>query len=460
MGFYLILAGVICLFNPIVCIYDVIPDLIGFILIFLGLKKSAVAFPPIERNRREFARLIWLGAIKLAVSVFVFFASQKTADDDATVLTITFACFVAELVFFIPAMRGLLRSISYLGERCDGKMPFKKLKGITTYTTVFLFLRIFLPVVPEFFTLSDYRVNNFYDYFRRIYRTGFTVISVILQLILGIIWLVVIIKYLRRIIKEKDFVKRCEDKFEVEFEADRFVFVRRSLMLGLMIVMCAFFFNLDFYAALNDRSEYYESSNLVSSVITDWGMVNLIPDILCAAVLLIGFIVLVKQCPGKIALFFSNAVYFVTSSISYLKELEFNSKFVMDDLIYYREAEAIYNEVVILNAIKSFSFVVFLFFITKNLIAIVKSHTGQQIMNEYNKKNARLNYIQNELKRKLWFAFGAGVLSAAVSVYCVAGMPYVRILWMVDMGLTAIHCIASASVIGSMRKEILAKYEI
>lgn len=460
MGFYLILAGVIFLFNPVVCIYDVIPDLIGFILIFLGLKKSAIAFPPIEKNRREFARLIWLGAIKLVASVLMFFASQKTADDDATVLTITFVCFIAELVFFIPAMRGLMHSIAYLGERCDGKMPFKKLKGITTYTTIFLFLRSFLPVVPEFFTLSDYRVNNFYDYFRHIYRTGFTVISVILQLVLGIIWLVVIIKYLRRIIKEADFVKRCEDKFEVEFEADRFVFVRRSLMLGLMIVMWAFALNLDFYAALNDRSVYYESSNLVSSVITDWGMVNLIPDALCALLVFIGFIVLIKQCSNKITLFISNAVYFAASLVSYIKELEFNSKFVMDDLIYYREAEALYNEVIIFNAIKGFTLIVFLFFVTKNLISMVKAHTGQQIMNEYNKKNARLNYIQNELKRKLWFAFGAGVLSAAVSVYCVAGMPYVRILWMVDMSLTAVHVIILVSAISSMRKEIFAKYEV
>ncbi len=460
MGFYLILAGVIFLFNPVVCIYDVIPDLVGFVLIFMGLKKSAVAFPPIEKSRRDFARLIWLGAIKLAVSVLMFFATRKAADDDATVLTITFVCFVAELVFLIPAMRGLLRSIAYLGERCDGKMPFKHLKGITTYTTVFFFLRAFLPVIPEFYTLSDYYVNEMYDYFRRIYRTGFTVISVLLQLILGIIWLVVIIKYLRRIIKEKDFVKACEDKFEAEFAADRFVFIKRSLMLGLMIVMCAFALNFDFYAALNDRSVYYETTNLVSSLITDWGMVNLIPDVLCAGMLFIGFLVLVKQCSNKVGLFASNAVYFAASLISYLKELEFNSKFVMDDLIYYREAEALYNEVIILNAIKGVTFVIFLFFITQNLMFIVKSHTGQQVMNEYNKNNARLHYIQNELRRKLWFAFGAGALSAAVSVYCVAGMPYVRILWMLDMGITAVHLIASISVIGAMRKEIFAKYEI
>ena len=47
------------------------------------------------------------------------------------------------------------------------------------------------------------------------------------------------------------------------------------------------------------------------------------------------------------------------------------------------------------------SLIVFLFFVTKNLISMVKAHTGQQIMNEYNLTFHTFSKIGTDFKKNI-----------------------------------------------------------
>ena len=93
MGFGLMALGFVFLFNPAVCIYDILPDFIGYILIFRGLLKTEIAFSSTEKMRRMFMNLTWIGVIKFIASIILYFGVKGAADDDASALVFTFvAC--------------------------------------------------------------------------------------------------------------------------------------------------------------------------------------------------------------------------------------------------------------------------------------------------------------------------------------------------------------------------------
>lgn len=459
MGFGLIALGFVFLFNPAVCIYDVLPDFIGYLLIFRGLLKTEIAFSSTEKMRRMFMHLTWFGVIKFVASIVLYFGVKGAADDDASALVFTFVFFVAEMVFLVPTMLRLLGQISDVGIRC-GITSALKMKGLRTYTGIFFVLRGFLPVVPEFFTLSSYEVNVMKDYFRVVRRNILTLGFALIVLILGIIWLILILRYFGKMRKNKVFVAAFNEKYDMEFSANPNVFVKRSLLAALSIFAVAFGFNIDFYAALNDRSIYNEAANLVTKTITDWGMVNLIPDIICAVILIAMLIATVKHNKFVGTLSLSAAGYLAATVFSYITELTFNSKFVMDDVGYRKQADILYSDVCISNCVKGIAFVVFLLFITLNLCNIINNHTGQAVINiNSDAHSLRLRRLHRELRRKLWVAFAFGCVSAVISVICVVNMPYIRQMWMLDMTFTAIHWAITATTVGSIRKELLARYE-
>ncbi len=106
-----ILAGMIFLFNPHINIIDILPDVIGYILILLGLSKIS----DLERNllsaKKRFLKLAWLSAAKLAciliLSIF-----------DATLYLIFTFCFgLLEVLWMVPAFADLFQGISFLEQR-------------------------------------------------------------------------------------------------------------------------------------------------------------------------------------------------------------------------------------------------------------------------------------------------------------------------------------------------------
>ncbi len=459
MGFGLMALGFVFLFNPAVCIYDILPDFIGYILIFRGLLKTEIAFSSTEKMRRMFMNLTWIGVIKFIASIILYFGVKGAADDDASALVFTFVFFVAEIVFLVPTMVRLLTQMSDVGLRC-GVPNSLKVKGLRIYTGIFFTLRAFLPVIPEFFTLSSYEVNVMKDYFRMVRRNVLTIGFALVGFILGIIWLVLILRYFNRMKKSKIFAVTFEEKYRMEFAANPNVLVKRALFAAFSVFSVALGFNIDFYAATNDRSVYYESANIVTSAITDWGMVNLIPDVLCAIVLIASLIAMAKHNKFVGALTVSAAGYFIVTVFSYVSELIFNSKFVMDDVGYRKQADVLYADVCVSNCVKDIVFIVFLLFITLNLCNAINNHTGQAVVNiDMNAHSIRLKRLHGELRRRLWVAFAFGCVSAVVSLISVINMPYVRQLWMLDIAFTAIHWAITATAMGAVKKELLARYE-
>ncbi len=106
-----ILVGMIFLFNPHIHIIDVLPDVIGYMLILHGLSKIS----DLERNllsaKQKFLKLAWLSAGKLACLLILPIF-------DATLYLIFTFCFgLLEILWMIPAFSDLFQGIAFLENR-------------------------------------------------------------------------------------------------------------------------------------------------------------------------------------------------------------------------------------------------------------------------------------------------------------------------------------------------------
>ena len=76
MGFGMVLAGFILLFNPMIHVIDLIPDVIGFLLIAVGLTKTSFFVSRIDDARRLFWKLVIIEGIKLPSFLMIPYGSM------------------------------------------------------------------------------------------------------------------------------------------------------------------------------------------------------------------------------------------------------------------------------------------------------------------------------------------------------------------------------------------------
>ena len=81
LGFGLVSAGFVFLFLPDLMLIDILPDVIGYVLIALGLSSVAFLDDSVAEARKLFLRLAIVAALKPVALIGVFSAS---ASDDAS----------------------------------------------------------------------------------------------------------------------------------------------------------------------------------------------------------------------------------------------------------------------------------------------------------------------------------------------------------------------------------------
>lgn len=466
MGFGWILAGLIFLANPLIGLHDILPDVFGYLLIYRGLRNVSAVFPQSASARSAFFVMIWIGLGKSLASLSVLLGGENLLISNMPSLIFTFLFLILEIAFLLPAIRKLFDAISYAGGRCGSSAVDRGLKSLRRFSTWFFVLRAVFPVVPELVALSSYQYSGVVrpglelDYAR--FKPLFYVLTLFVMCILSILYLIRILIYFIRIFREKGTESAFSDMLSARIREQPGLFLRRILSVSLLFLTVALFFNADFYAAVNDQSEYYEETDTYVSRIRDWGMVNLVPDILCAVLLITGLSISNRENRNRACLYGSGVLYLASSTWSYITELKFNSEFVMEDVLHWPQAEDLYQPVVLSNFLKGSFFVLFLFCITRHLNRFVSDHTGL-IVDHGDKDTSvvmsnELTDLKKSLRTRLWVAFGFGCVSAFASALCVMYLPYSRYLWLLDLLLSFLHACVSLSAFGRLRLEMNTRY--
>ena len=242
MKFGLILCGLLFFANPNIGIIDILPDVIGVLLILKAISFPSLLIPQFRDAEKGFIRLLCIEILKL-IALPLLAKNLNTMP-----LLLAFSFGIVELIFLIPATGKLFEGIFYMGMRYGGNAIFayKEKNRVTTNpstgereysavkiergpkvqaaTIVFIVARTILSVIP---VISDLQLFE---------KTGevteqsialssfnnlFTVAECAVCIIFAAVWLIMLVPYFRAIIKDKELAKAFSDVKEEKLMNER-----------------------------------------------------------------------------------------------------------------------------------------------------------------------------------------------------------------------------------------------
>lgn len=225
---WLISAGMIFLFNPCINIIDVLPDVIGIVLILFGIRKYADLSSELREAKKGFGKAAW-------VSLAGFFAMLfSPSADDYTKLSLAVAVWLLECIFIIPAMQKLFSGLDDLRIRLTDRGDEEVFSGAATLSSIFLVVRsaaAVLPLcMPLFFEKKEEDVisgGGGTDVESVIKVT--TVICAVLSLVIGLAWLVSALKCMAVLRGDEKFIAAADEKYNSEIMTDDSLWKKRYL---------------------------------------------------------------------------------------------------------------------------------------------------------------------------------------------------------------------------------------
>lgn len=377
----------IFLFNPVVSVFDVFPDFIGYLLLMRAFSEASYVYDNAGETKEAFRQMALITLFKFISMIIVPFTDATMA------LVFSFSFSVIEIVFGLGAYQKLFDSISFICMRCGEDRYVATSERLKKFTIFFFFTRVVCSTVPDFCAL--FLSNPQKEWMFR-FRTVFFFIFTIFAAIIALVWLIRIICFFKRTltdaVKEKislDFVEEMKDRQSVFFSKD-FIF-----SIGIMAI--AMLFNVDFYI---DGIEF-------------------LSDILLAPLFAIGFFFLVKKGYIKVQkhekwLIASLGVHFVSSVLNTIFTMTFNKNHYIESAFRNPQAQLAYTPVIIATVFEALSFVgiAILGLYLINKYAIDKVYENPRFFSEYSVEGYVKEFRKTTKKR---FVFS--VIFTAISAH-------------------------------------------
>lgn len=239
LDFVLLMLSVLCFINPTVDLVDPIPDFIGYLMLYIGMRRLCRDNDSLTEARK---RAAVLAGITAALAVI---AEMFPDMSGMTMLLISFVAAVAEAIVFIPMITGYLDGMTYLVTRHgseDNTANPAKLKRYSIIAFLVKDAAMFLPLLPAL-TDSSYVFADGEAHFSQ-FTDLYVLFSVAVVWAVSIPWAVKFIKVHRKMSSDKAFTKALSEKYEKEVLAfpKRITAGNMTKMLTVTVIASVFLF--------------------------------------------------------------------------------------------------------------------------------------------------------------------------------------------------------------------------
>ncbi len=235
---YLIIAAIFW-FNPLVSNIDILPDIIGYLLVVKAFSRASYIYGFVDDVYVSAKKMCIISGAKILSILLV------SSFDPTMSLLMSFCFGLIEAIFGIPFFVKLFNAYSHLAASDNASLSVSDSR-IKSFTVVAFVLRLILAMLPDLTALSlnnAFAVSAEYTYLR--FRPLLIGFSVIVSLVIGIIWLANYIKYLKKIIT-KDIENKCSLEFSEKASTKKSVFVAKDNMRAIIFTMVGSIFIFDF----------------------------------------------------------------------------------------------------------------------------------------------------------------------------------------------------------------------
>lgn len=198
--------GLVFLFNPIISLFDVLPDFIGWLLLFSALTEAAFLDGRLAQAR---SLTLYGAALSAARTVLMFFVFDM---DDSWILSVVSLLGAAELFVAIYFAASFFGGITYLAERCESDNVLGGVDGAKHLWIGFWIVHTAATILPETAALplltiqhDPYAYPNTDGRTILLYKNGAMFILCAISLIMGIWWLVRTARFMKGVRKDERF---------------------------------------------------------------------------------------------------------------------------------------------------------------------------------------------------------------------------------------------------------------
>ena len=413
MGFWFFLLGGFFLWNPIVGVIDVLPDAIGYFLLFMGISKFADLNDDLAEVQKAFRSMLWVSLGYLASWILVSRFLQKTEMDmnqyekPVWVLVFAFAFFALELYFMFPAWKRFFKGLSDLAEYHGGSVILANARGRTrcerliTKTRIFIIIKAILTVLPEASVLTTFEKDTgstvfFFDWFP--YLSTFRKVAVIMGLVVGLVWLFDFCRLMCGALRDKHWQVCLEERYNNEILSDT------GLLLNRRVRDAFSFFKIGIVFCVNLTVQYHE-------ILPDWVSVIFF---LCGGILLGTLLGRVKPCIA------SGGLLLVVGVIrTYLNEAFLKDDWTPQAALVIPDVADRYLVIRILSWAEAAMTFVFVWLILQALFSMASQHTSVHYEGEPELSERATARLCSDLQRRSFYvlvAFGVSCVSKILEV--------------------------------------------
>lgn len=243
--FGMVFAGLVFFFNPNINLFDILPDALGALFIYFGLKKAADAGSYFDDARRVSFYMIWLYIVKTAFS----FSLLRYPDN---ALPYTFLSGVLEAIVLIQFFSKLYDGFEYSAMRSGNGATATHVKNVRVMSYIFVICRSFFAFAPEILELlqqnDDLDLSAGAAYRMPIIRLKPYVLlfCVTLSLIVGILYLIYTRSFFARVKKDSALTGYLTTLYRDAHKNDRPLYASRAFGSSLILLAAACVFAADF----------------------------------------------------------------------------------------------------------------------------------------------------------------------------------------------------------------------
>ncbi len=464
MSTALLITGLLFLLNPNIVVIDIFPDFIGCLILLSQIKKPGRINLSFSESYRYFRTLFLVSLCKLPVSFLYFTVANDRNEVWGLIFSLTFG--IIEFIFSTRAFNSFFDGINEIFNSTDRLNEYKDIFSRNTdqrvMTAIFLFVKSFFPVLPELTSLTNSNYGTVTpDGILSVanYRTFFIVTATLVTLIIGIIWVIMLSSYLRKINKRTCFASLIRDRYTEALSHDDQV---KETVKSVM----------NFTAFL--------IIGLIFSIELKFDGFNYLPHTLSALLILTGIFILSKKYqPAKkvrgVAIAYT-AASIAAWSYTYLFIMSFFRDFLNDKSeglsfsvsgileIYLRKSFDILYKFIgmcLFSALDAIFFVLLLIFIRKVLLCIITDFTGGTYAPDGHiiGEKAWLS-SKKSLDRWLNTFIILGMTSAVSNILQTALMVAMPSWWIIDMVIRIVYICAGLKFVFLLREMINDKYDL